>query len=253
MKHLPNIITLANLFCGCIAIAFILNSQPFVSELNEEQYWVSGTPQAYYGSLFIIIAAILDLLDGMAARWLGVFSPIGKDLDSLADIISFGVAPSMILFKMLWAAQMSKPHAIDASMLWMAPAFLVACFGALRLARFNIKESNTTYFEGVPIPAIGLLVASFPFINLYNPMGVGVAMQNTWLIYIIIAILCWLMVSRLKLFTLKFHAFSFKKYWAQTLWILLTLVSIPFLKSLAIPFSFLLYIILSIAYKPSLQ
>ncbi|MCC7029686.1 MAG: CDP-diacylglycerol--serine O-phosphatidyltransferase [Chitinophagaceae bacterium] len=253
MKHLPNILTLANLFCGCIAIAFILKSQPFISESQEVQYWVTGTPQAYYGSLFIFIAAVFDLFDGMVARWLGVHSPIGKDLDSLADVVSFGVAPSMILFKMLWAAYMMKPHAIDVSMIGLAPAFLFACFGALRLARFNNSGGSTAYFTGVPIPAAGLVVASFPLINLYNPLGVGLGMQNEWILYAIIAVLCWLMVSQIRLFTLKFSGFSFKKYWAQVLWVLLTLASVPFLKTLSIPFSFLLYITLSFAYKPSEQ
>ncbi len=253
MKHLPNILTLANLFCGCIAIAFILNSQPFVNEINGEQYWVSGTSQAYYGSLFIFIAAVCDLFDGMVARWLGVQSAIGKDLDSLADIVSFGVAPSMILFKMLWAAYMAKPHAIDVSMIGLAPAFLLACFGALRLARFNNATATTSHFTGVPIPAVGLVVASFPLINLYNPLGIGLAMQNEWILYAVIALLCWLMVSRLRMFTLKFSGFSVKKYWAQVLWLVLSAVSVPFLKTLSIPFSFLLYIILSFAYKPSEQ
>lgn len=251
MKHLPNIITLANLFCGCIAIAFILNSQPFVNVINGEQYWISGTPQAYYGSIFIALAAIFDLLDGMAARWLGVYSPIGKDLDSLADVVSFGVAPAMIIFKMLWAAYMAKPHAIDVSMLYLAPAFLIACFGAYRLARFNNAVSSTSFFTGVPIPAIGLLVASFPIINLYNPLGVGTMMQNEWVLYGIILILCLLMISKLKLFTLKIQSLDLKKYWPQVIWLILTLALIPFLKSLSIPFSFLLYIILSLASKPS--
>lgn len=253
MKHLPNILTLANLFCGCVAIAFILNSQPFVNEVNGEQYWVSGTTQAYYGSLFIFMAAVFDLFDGMVARWLGVHSPIGKDLDSLADVVSFGVAPSMIIFKMLWAAYMAKPHAMDVSMIALAPAFLLACFGALRLARFNNSVPTTGHFTGVPIPAIGLLVASFPLINWYNPLGIGLRMQNEWILYAIVVVLCWLMISPIKLFTLKFHSFSVKKYWAQVLWMVLTLVSIPFLKTLSVPFSFLLYIILSFAYKPSEQ
>jgi CDP-diacylglycerol--serine O-phosphatidyltransferase len=251
MKHLPNILTLGNLFCGCIAIAFILNSQPFLSEMNGEQYWISGTTQAYYGSIFILIAGILDLFDGMVARWLGVSSPLGKDLDSLADVVSFGVAPSMIIMKMLWAGWMQYPNAIDISMLSMSPAFLIACFGALRLARFNNSPVTTSYFTGVPIPAIGLTVASFPLINLYNPLGIGLTMQNPWILYLIIAILCWLMISKIKLFTLKFNQFSFKKNWVQVAWIGLTLISLPFLKILAIPFSFLLYIALSFAHKPS--
>lgn len=249
MKHLPNILTLGNLFFGCIAIAFILHSQPFLVEMNEQEYWVSGTTQACLGSLCILIAAIFDLFDGMVARWLGVTSSIGKDLDSLADVVSFGVAPGMILFKMLWAGWMQKPDAIDISMLAMSPAFLVPCFAALRLARFNNSVSTTAYFTGVPTPAIGLVVASFPLINYYNPLQIGFTIQNPWIVYTIIAVLCWLMVSHLKLFTLKISNFSVKKYWAQLTWLCLTLTAIPFLKTLSIPFSFILYILLSFAYK----
>lgn len=249
MKHLPNILTLGNLFFGCVAIAFILHSQPFLSEINGEQYWISGTTQAYYGSICILVAGLLDVLDGLVARWLGVTSAIGKDLDSLADVVSFGVAPGMILMKMLWAAWMQHPDAIDVSMIAVAPAFLLPCFGALRLARFNNSPATTAYFTGVPIPAVGLLVASFPLINFYNPLGIGCKMQNAWLLYLVIAILCWLMVSRIKLFTLKISSFSFSRYWPQLSWLALTLVALPFLKSLAAPFSFLLYIVLSFAYK----
>ena len=88
--------------------------------------------QPYWGSIFIFAAAVFDMLDGAVARALKVFSPIGKDLDSLADVVSFGVAPSMILFKMLWAAHMTQPDAMDVDMMLMSPAFLVACFSALR-------------------------------------------------------------------------------------------------------------------------
>lgn len=250
MKHLPNILTLANLFSGCIAIAFILNAQPFVNEIAGQQYWVNTVPQAYYASLFIFMAALFDLLDGMAARWLGVFSPLGKDLDSFADLVSFGVAPAMILYKMLWAAYMAEPRAIDVSIIALMPAFILPCFSALRLAIFNRSEENQNSFTGVPTPAIGLFVASFPLINLYNPLGIGFALQNKWLLYFIILLLSWLMVSKLQLFTLKFSNFSIKKYWAQMVWLALSLIALPFLKTLAIPFSFLLYITLSIAYKP---
>ncbi len=250
MKHLPNILTLANLFSGCIAIAFILNAQPFVNEINGQQYWVNTVPQAYYASLFIFFAAIFDLFDGMAARWLKVFSPLGKDLDSFADLVSFGVAPAMILYKMLWAAYMSDPKAMDVSMLALVPAFILPCFSALRLSIFNHSEENHQYFKGVPTPAVGLLIASFPLINLYNPFGIGFAMQNAMLIYIIIALLSWLMVSNLKLFTLKFSNFSIKKYWAQITWLVLSIIAIPLLKTLTVPFSFIIYILLSFAYKP---
>ena len=251
MKHLPNILTLANLFCGCIAIAFILNAQPFFANFNGEQYWVTGTEQAYYGSIFIFIAAVCDMLDGFTARALNVFSSIGKDLDSLADVVSFGVAPSMILFKMLWAAYMRNPNALDISMLAMSPAFLVACFGALRLARFNVTSSQQkNSFQGMPIPAVGLLVASFPLINWYNPMGLGNWMQQAWVIYIIIALLCWLMVSPIRFF--KFIPSSFRpaNIWPQLVIIIIAGIAIPFINVAAIPLAFILYIILSFVYKP---
>lgn len=249
MKHLPNILTLGNLFLGCMAIVFILHTQPFLGELNGEQLWVSGTSQIYYGSLCIFLAGLFDVLDGMVARWLGVHSPIGKDLDSLADVVSFGVAPSMIMMKLLWSSWMNQPHALDISMLVVCPAFLLACFGALRLARFNQAPSNTQYFTGTPIPAMGMFVAALPLILLQNPLGLGLKLLNPWLLYFIIGILCWLMVSQFKLFTLKFSQFSIKKYWPQLVWLGLSAISIPFLQTLFIPFSFLLYIILSFAYK----
>ncbi len=250
MRHLPNLLTLANLFCGCIAIAFILNSQPFLAGYNGEEYWVIGTEQAYWGSIFIGIAAICDLLDGAVARTLNVFSPIGKDLDSLADIVSFGVAPSMILFKMLWAANISQPHAMDVSMAATAPAFLLACFAALRLARFNITNTEQkSSFIGMPVPAVGIFVASFPLINFYNP-ALGLQLQNKWIIYLVIAFLSWLMVSRIRF--IKFMPAQWKPayFWPQAVIIIITLVSIPYLKIAAILPAFAAYIILSLIYKP---
>ena len=251
MKHLPNIITLGNLFFGCMAITFILHKQPFIGELNGEQLWISGTSEMYWGSICILLAGVCDLLDGMVARWLGVNSPLGKDLDSLADVVSFGVAPSMILMRLLWSAWMQEPDAMDIQMFAVCPAFLLACFGALRLARFNNAPATTAYFTGVPIPAVGIIVASFPLILLYNPLGASKYLLNYWIIYGVILLLSWLMVSKLKMFTLKFSNFSFKKYWPQITWLALSLLMLPFLKTLIIPFSFLLYILLSLAYKHS--
>jgi CDP-diacylglycerol--serine O-phosphatidyltransferase len=251
MKNLPNILTLANLFCGCIAIAFILNAQPFFANFNGEQYWVTGTEQAYYGSIFIFIAAVCDMLDGFTARALNVFSSIGKDLDSLADVVSFGVAPSMILFKMLWAAYMSNPNALDVNMLAMCPAFLVACFGALRLARFNVTSNEQkNSFQGLPIPAVGLLVASFPLINWYNPMGIGSKMQQAWILYIIIALVCWLMVSKMRFFKFIPSSFKMANIWPQLIIIIVAGLSAIFINVAAIPLAFLLYIVLSLIHKP---
>lgn len=244
MKHLPNLLTVANLFCGCIAIAFILSLQPFWSNQGGEQYFVAVTGQVYLGSIFIFIAALCDMLDGLVARALKIFSPVGQDLDSLADMVSFGVAPAMILFKLLWTAYMKQENAMDVDMLATSPAFLVACFAALRLAKFNVTTtSQKAYFIGMPTPAVGLLIASFPLIVWYNPFNIAAYLQNVTIIYIIIAVLCWLMISRIKFF--KFMPFK----WPHIALGVLTLAAIPFLKILAVPLAFILYIILSLVYK----
>ncbi len=250
MKHLPNLLTLGNLFSGCIAIAFILNSQPFLTGFEGEEYWVTGVEQACWGSIFIGIAAVCDLLDGFTARALKVFSSIGKDLDSLADLVSFGVAPSMILFKMLWAAYMTSPNAMDVSMLAMSPAFLVACFGALRLARFNVTASEQkTHFVGMPIPAVGILVASFPLVNWYTP-AYGLWLQKTWVIYLVIVLLCWLMVSKSRFIKFMPSKWQLAYFWPQLLIIIVGAIAAIFINVAAIPVAFILYIILSLVYTP---
>ncbi len=251
MKHLPNLLTLANLFCGCIAIAFILNSQPFLADVNGVQYWVIGTEQAYIGSIFIFVAAVCDMLDGFTARALKVLSPIGKDLDSLADLVSFGVAPSMILFKMLWASYMGEQGALDVSMLAMSPAFLVACFGALRLARFNITaDEQKGYFIGMPIPAVGVFIGMLPLVSWYNPMGLGLLLENKWVIYAIIVLVCWFMVSKQRFIKFMPAKWTFAHFWPQLIIIIGGLATIPMLHVAALPFAFILYILLSFIYKP---
>lgn len=216
------------------------------------EYWVMGTEQAYMGAFFILLAAIFDLLDGFAARALKVFSPIGKDLDSLADIVSFGVAPSMILFKMLWGSYMSEAYAMDVNMLAMLPAFAIVCAGAVRLARYNVSPTGAKgYFNGMPIPAAGLLIASLPLINWYNPMGLGLSLQNKWAIYAIIGIISWLMISNVKFFKLIPPLFSIGTMWPQLLLIITAIGGWFVLHVAIIPVVFILYIILSFINKPS--
>lgn len=252
MKHLPNLLTLANLFCGCIAIGFILSAQNFTTSFNIDEYIeVPGIEQPYWGSVFIFLAAVCDMLDGWVARALKVFSPIGKDLDSLADLVSFGVAPSMILFKMLWSAYMLQPEAMDVSMLAMSPAFLVACFAALRLARFNISSSDQrSSFKGLPVPAVGIFVASFPLIIWQNPLGLAANLYNVWVIYLLIGILCWLMISKMRFFKFVPSAFSIGNLWPQLIIVVVVAASFPFLKTATIALAFILYLVLSFVYKP---
>ena len=252
MKHLPNLLTLANLVSGCIAIAFILNSQPFVSSFNGGEYWVFGTEQAYIGALFIALAALFDTLDGFAARALKVFSPIGKDLDSLADVVSFGVAPSMILFKMLWASYMAEPYALDVDMTAMIPAFIFVAAGAVRLARYNVSHaSQQNFFRGMPIPAAGLFIACLPLINWYNPMGIGTALQSKWAIYAIIALFSWLMMSGIRFIKFIPSRFSMATIWPQLVMVAMGVGGWFVLHVAIIPVIFVLYIILSFIHKPS--
>ncbi len=254
MKHLPNLLTLANLFCGCIAIAYILTAQPYLSLSVQgglpNWQWVNGAEQMYMGSIFIGIAAICDMLDGMTARALKIYSPIGKDLDSLADVVSFGVAPSVILFKLLWDALMGEPNAFDVKMIGMAPAFLVACFAALRLAKYNItSDKQQSYFIGMPVPAVGIFVGSFPLILWSNPYHLAGFFQNKWVLYLIIGLLCWLMVSGVKFFKMIPAKWNLANAWPQLTVALLTALAVPFLGVAAIPFGFIVYVLLSIVYK----
>jgi CDP-diacylglycerol---serine O-phosphatidyltransferase len=251
LKHLPNILTVGNLFCGCVAIAFILFSAPYlVQGTGDSQYWVAGNSSFFWGAIFIGIAGLCDWLDGAAARLLGVESPLGADLDSLSDVVSFGVAPSMILMKLLWIASMNKLNAMDASVLSVSPAFLVACFGAVRLARFNNAPKNNDQFTGVPIPAIGLFIAGIGLLVYQNSLGLANVFTNQWVLYGIIAFCCWAMLSKVRLFTLKIKSFAFAPNWGRYLWLGISLALLPFLKFAIVPVSFLLYIIISFIYKP---
>ena len=245
-------LTLGNLFCGCIAIAFVLSAQNFTTAFNQlQEFEVPAMEQPYWGSIFIFLAAIFDMLDGTAARALKIYSPIGKDLDSLADLVSFGVAPSMILFKMLWAANITQPGAMDVNMLAMCPAFLVACFGALRLARFNITATEQSrFFIGMPIPAVGILIATLPLINWQNPMGIANYFYNTWVLYGIIAMVCWLMVSKIRFFKFMPAKWNLVNTWPQLIIIITGVASFNYLQTAAITLGFALYILLAFVYKP---
>lgn len=234
-----------------MAIAFALESTPFraLTPIPEVYTYVFGTEQAYWAAILIGLAAFFDLLDGFAARALQVFSPIGKDLDSLADVVSFGVAPAMILYKMLWAAVMADDRALDTTLWETAPAFAVACFAALRLARFNITSSQQKWsFTGMPVPAVGIIVASFPLIDFYSPEW-SHYISGKWTIYLIIAVLCWLMVSKLPFFKLMPAKWQIKYMWPQIVLLLVALAAVPLLLAAAIPVLFLAYIILSFVYK----
>lgn len=247
MKQIPNIFTLLNLFFGCIAIVFALQNS---IEITADGQFVRLTEELYYASLFIGIAAVIDFLDGFVARALNASSEMGKQLDSLADVVSFGAAPSIILYQFLRMSFIRENEGVETSMLWLMPAFVFACAGAFRLARFNLDTEQSFGFKGVPIPAAGLVVASLPLIywNMQTEM-VYTILMNKWFLYGLIILLSFLMVSKLPLMALKFKDFSIKSNLPKFILVGTAVATALLLKWLAIPIVFIAYIILSLLYK----
>ncbi|HTE25211.1 CDP-diacylglycerol--serine O-phosphatidyltransferase [Flavitalea sp.] len=250
MKQIPNLFTLLNLFFGCIAIVFILQTGESLI-MQDGGSWVAQFPEKiWWGSIFIGIAAIIDFLDGFVARLFNATSAMGKQLDSLADVVSFGVAPAMILYQLLRIAYIQEDTGLDTSIMALLPAFIFPCAGAYRLARFNIDKSQKSGFKGVPIPAAGLVVASFPLI-LFGSQSfeLNTLFTNKWLLYAVILVLSLLMVSRLPLMALKFSDFSVKNNLPKIILLGLSLIAIAFLQWLAVPVIFILYIIVSLFFR----
>ena len=247
MKHVPNIFTLLNLFFGCIAVVLILQNG-MLATVNENGETMLMLPEKiYWASAFIGLAAIIDFLDGLVARLFGHASEMGKQLDSLADVVSFGVAPAMIIYQFLRLSFAQQPNGLDVSVLWLLPAFAVPCAGAYRLARFNLDTSQACYFKGVPIPAAGLLVASFPLIYWYANSAFFIhLLLNQWFWYAVICIVCFLMVSRLPMMALKFKGFSLKKDFPKLILLVMAIVFGIFIKWLAVPLIFVVYVLMSL-------
>ncbi len=181
---LPNILTLLNLLCGCLAV-ITATSNIWSAELGLK------TP-----FLFIIASAVFDFLDGAAARLTGQYSQLGVQLDSLADMVSFGVGPSVILTALF-------VHSGGAGA-WYLITLCVALCAALRLAKFNIDDSQTDTFEGMPTPAAAFAIGSLGW--MFTDIG-SVTVSASWILVISI-VTAWLLISPIRMFSLKFHGFS---------------------------------------------
>lgn len=248
MKQIPNLFTLLNLVFGCMAVILILQTGETLVTSSEQGTWVAQLPEKiWWGSVCIGIAAIVDFLDGFVARLFKATSEIGAQLDSLADVVSFGVAPGMIFYQLLRISFIGTEDGLDVSIWALMPAVIFPCAGAYRLARFNVDKSQAYGFKGVPIPAAGLVVASLPLILLYNYFDLNGILLNKWVLYAMIILLSWLMVSTLPLMALKFKDFSVKNNLPKFILLLVAIIAGIFLKWLAVPVVFLLYVILSLA------
>lgn len=252
MKQLPNLFTLLNLLCGCIAIVFALQTENISIYTNEEFTSSFNIPEKLsIAALFLYAAAVVDFCDGFVARFFNASSEMGKQLDSLADVVSFGAAPGVILYQLLRMSFMREENGLDVSIVWLLPAFIVTAASAYRLAKFNLDTTQSLGFKGVPTPAVGLLIASFPLILHYGNGFIDVSrfIADKWVLYIIIVIVSWLMVSNLPMIALKFKNFSMQNDMPKLILLVIGLVAAIFLKWLAVPIIFIAYIILSLAFK----
>ena len=227
-RNIPNIITLTNLFCGLCAIIFAFG----------ENLILSGG--------FILIGAFLDFLDGLSARILNAYSEFGKQLDSLADMITFGVAPSMILFKLFTLEKTNHLFETSTETLLLSPVILcllTPICSAIRLAKFNINKHNT-YFIGLPTPALGIFIAALAIEYERIPM-----FSNDQFLLITSILLPILLISNIQFFSLKFNKKEFFRSRVNTFKIILIISSLIlffFFWFAAIPFIVVLYLSLSL-------
>ncbi len=249
-KQIPNFITLLNLFFGCLAIMSTFQAGAVASIDAVGDMIVEIPEPIFYASLFIGLAAIMDFFDGFAARWLKVPSDMGLQLDSLADVISFGVAPACIVFQFLKLSLANDINALSHNSFLLFPAFIIPMAGAYRLARFNIDKEQTTYFKGVPIPMIGVLTAAFPLVY-WQPQSLlfSKLLISPYFWYGYILLVSYLMVMKTPMLALKSLGNKKKLLLPLLLVALETILSAVFFKWLAIPFGFIGYCLVSLFYK----
>lgn len=250
MKQIPNLFTLLNLVFGCLAIVAILQNGISIQYQEEGAQLVNMPEQIWLASIFIGLAAVVDFLDGFVARLFNATSDMGKQLDSLADVVSFGVAPSLIIYQFLRLAYAKQEDGLDVSLIWLAPAFMLAAAAAYRLAKFNLDPSQQFGFKGVPTPAAGLLVASFPLIY-WHAAGDWIPdiMLNKWFLYAVVALLSWLMVSNIPLLSMKFKSRLLKDNLPKLILLAVSVLCILLFQWLSIPIIFISYILLSLIFK----
>ena len=223
-KHIPNFVTCLNLFSGCLGIVFA-----FQGNLT-------------WASYAIVIAAILDFFDGMLARLLKAYSEIGKELDSLADVVSFGVLPSMIIYHLFALSPQPGIHST-----WLSfSAFVIAVFSALRLAKFNIDTRQSENFIGLPTPASALLIASFPLIIAESNTYFADFILNTWFLLIFSLTMSMLLVAEVPLISLKFKTLDLKENMLKYILIITSLLLLLFLKFEAVPIIIIVYFMVSL-------
>ena len=250
MKQIPNLFTLLSLVFGCIAIVFILQTGESIVLLQQEGFTDVNLPEKItWGCFFIIAAGAVDFLDGFVARLFNATSGMGKQLDSLADVVSFGVAPGMILYQLLRISFAREENGLDTPIAWLLPAFLIPAGAAWRLAKFNLDDEQQVSFKGVPTPAVGLVIASLPLIIHFQTFDLQFVFVNRWLLYVIILLLSYLMISNVPFMSMKMKDLGIKNNLARYLLLVLGIIAAISLKWLAVPVIFVVYVIISLVFK----
>jgi len=230
-KAIPSLITCLALFSGCISIA------------------CSDNGNLALAGYFILIAAVFDFLDGMFARMLRAITAFGRQLDSLADAISFGVAPAMIIFRLM-ADSLKNRVEIDgfAGYVFLYIPFFLVIFAVLRLAKFNIDDTQTKSFRGLPTPATAMFVSA---LGVLSESQAGIPLQNLTgnilFLLIVTVVFSVLMVTNIRMFSLKFEDMSLKNNWLRYVLLISSLIILIIMKIPGIALIIAIYIILSVA------
>jgi len=230
-KHIPNLITALNIFSGSLAIVMAFEGNLVLS------------------ALLIGIASVFDFLDGMAARALKAYSEMGKELDSLADMLSFGFAPAAILYSLINTSLGidGYSHFLSISeIVFISAPFLIAIFSGLRLAKFNVDTRQTSSFIGLPTPANAILIASLPVILHYSDIEIYKdIILNKYVLIGLILFQSYMLIAEFPMFSLKFKNLKFAENKIRFVFIGISIILLITLHIVSIPIIIFLYIILS--------
>jgi CDP-diacylglycerol---serine O-phosphatidyltransferase len=224
-SNIPNIITVGNLICGCLAILSVLNKD------------------FQLAFVFIFIGGMADYFDGMIARLLKVNSPFGKELDSLADMVSFGVFPAMILYVLL---STNEGPMVGPFHLLGLPAFILAGFACIRLAKFNLDTRQADDFIGMPTPACTLFMVGLMLIYDHNSFGLGQWVSSPYILYPVIVVFSYLLISEIPMFSFKFKSKKWKGNEHRIIFMLLGIVLLILLQEVALSALILIYVLFAL-------
>lgn len=233
---IPNLLTLGNLFCGCLIVLCLS------SELGNNKHIIGTTDFTPFIFILLLLSLLFDLLDGMVARAMKINSEIGIQLDSLADMVTFGFVPGLMMFILLGNDALLRNSFLPFL------GFFITLFSALRLAKFNVDTEQSTYFKGLATPANTILIFSLFWIQNQN----GFIFSKEYDLYFLIGITllsCYLLIANLPLFSFKFKGFAWKDNNYKYLFLIISLILLVLFQMNSVPFIILLYIITSILFK----